>query len=902
MSTPNPLWHRYLRFWRRDPGADLEEELAHHIQSRIDEYMAAGMDVRAARAEAERRLGDLRRVRAECIRIDEQFVRKQQLGDVLHGIAMDLRIALRQLRRQPTLAATAVICLTLGMGANTAILSVADAVLFRPLPFHDPGRLVLVGEGLPAIGDGNFGTISAPDFLDYRELDGSVFTSSAVFEVESAALTGDLTPERVTGLRASATLFRVLGMHPSLGSDFQPDADAPGSPNVVIISDALWRRRFGGDPAMIGRAITLDGKPWTVTGIMPPGFAFPLPGLHADPAEYFIPFRMTPEVVGQRGNSYNAYLIGRLAPGVTLERARAAVNAIAARIPAAHPEAYRSDFRIVADAVPLRERLVSGVRRSLLILLGAAGLVLLVACINVSGLLLARGAARRREIAVRTALGATRGRLARQHLAESAVLVAVGSAGGLLAAHWGAHALAALAPDGLLAGYRVGVDGRILAATLAIAVIATVAFALAPALQWNVRALPAHLRDEGRGASIGRGRQRSRRVMVVGQIALALVLVSGAGLLVRSFVNVLRVEPGFEPAGLLSFQVALPAHRYPGGASVTRTELQLVDALASVPGVRHASAAAYLPTTTYWQIAVTPEGVDLPKTPLVVNDIVHPGYFETMGIQLVRGRTFDARDVPGSPPVVIVDEQFAKKYFPSGDAVGRRLKWGSAESPDPWYTVIGVVRSVKARSLDEQGAPQTYFAAPQLAVQPQLVDFALRRMHYVVRTTGDPLAMASTVRRVVRTLDPELPVTHVATGESLVAQSLTSRRFEMLLLSAFSALALVLAAVGLYGLIAYSGVQRQREIGIRMAIGATPRGVVGLVLREGTWTAGFGALLGITGTVALTRVMRSLLFDVGALDAGVFLAATALLMVVALLACWLPARRAARVDPVEALR
>ncbi|HEU4584128.1 MAG TPA: FtsX-like permease family protein, partial [Gemmatimonadaceae bacterium] len=497
---------------------------------------------------------------------------------------------------------------------------------------------------------------------------------------------------------------------------------------------------------------------------------------------------------------------------------------------------------------------------------------------------------------------ATRGRLTRQLLAESAVLVAIGSAGGLLVADWGARALAAFAPEGLLAGYRVGVDGRVLAATLAIAVAATVAFALAPVLQWNIRALPAALRDEGRGASTGRGRQRSRRAMVVSQIALALVLASGAGLLVRSFVNALRVEPGFEPAHLLSFQVALPAHRYPDGASVARTERELVDALASVPGVTRASAASYLPTTTYWQVAVTPEGVELPKTPLVINDIAHPGYFETMGIRLVQGRTFDERDVPGSPPAVIVDEQFAKKYFPGGDAVGRRLKWGSAESPDPWYTVVGVVRSVKAKSLDEQSAPQTYFAAPQQAAQPPLVDFALRRMHYVVRTTGDPLAMASTVRRIVRTVDPELPVTHVATGESLVAQSLTGRRFDMLLLSAFAALALVLAAVGLYGLIAYSVVQRQREIGIRMAIGATPRGVVQLVLREGAWTAGIGALLGIAGAVALTRVMSSLLFGVGALDAEAFVAATALLVAVALLASWLPARRAARVDPVDALR
>jgi len=902
MSSPNPLWHRYLRFWRRDPRADLEVELGHHLQARIDEYTAAGMDDDAARAEAEQRLGDLRCVRAECTRIDGQLERKRSFSDAAQGFLMDIRVALRQIRRQPAFTATAVICLALGIGANTAILSVADAVLFRPLPFHEPDRLVLVGEGLPAIGDVNFGAISAPDFIDYGTLDGSVFASSALFEVESAALTGDAAPERVTGLRASASIFRVLGVHPALGSDFRADADAVGSPNAVIISDALWQRRFGGDPAVIGRAITLDGEPWTVIGVMPAGFAFPLPGLHADPADYFIPFRMTSTVLGQRGNSYDAYLVARLAPGVELERAKAAVNAIAGRIPTTYPDVYRSDFRIVADAVPLRERLVSDVRRSLLVLQGAAGLVLLIACINVSGLLLARGATRRREISVRNALGATRGRLARQLLAESAVLVAIGSAGGLLLAHWAARALTALAPEGLLAGYQVGVDGRVLAATLVIAVFATMAFALAPVLQWSARALPAQLRDEGRGSSAGRTRQRGRRVMVTTQIALALILASGAGLLVRSFANAMRVEPGFEPARLLTFQVALPELRYPDGASVTRAEQRLVDALADIPGVTRASAATYLPTTTYWQIAVSPEGVDLPKTPLVVNDIVHPGYFETMGIQLVQGRTFDARDVPGAPPVAIVDEQFAKRYFPGDNAVGRRIKWGSAESSEPWYTVIGVVRSVKARSLDERSTPQTYFSAQQQAAQESLVNFALRRMNYVVRTTGDPLAIVNSVRSVVRTVDAELPVTHIATGESLVTHSLTDRRFDMLLLGAFAALALLLAAVGLYGLIAYSVVQRQREIGIRVAMGATPRGVVGLVLREGAWTAGVGAALGVVGAVALTRVMRSLLFGVGALDAGAFVAAIVLLVVVALLASWLPARRAARVDPVEALR
>ncbi|HEX6966199.1 MAG TPA: ABC transporter permease, partial [Gemmatimonadaceae bacterium] len=453
MRESNPLWHRYLRFWRSDPRADLDDELAFHVQARIDEYVAAGMTPEQARAEAEHRLGDLARVRTECLKIDHEFARRRSMSDILRGVITDLRVALRQLRRERAITAAAVLCLILGIGANTAIFSVVDAVLFRPLPFRDANQLVMVGEGLPMIGGQNFGTISTPDYLDFKTLDGSVFTSSAVFESESAALTGGDAPERVSGLSTSASLFRVLGVRPALGRDFGPDADAVGSPDVVIISDALWRRRFGGDRTIIGRAITLDGKPMTVIGVLPPSFTFPLPGLHIDPADFFVPLRMTPAVLHDRGNRYDGNFIARLAPGVPLRRARAAVSGIASRMATLHPDVYPSDFRVVADAVPLHERLVSNVRRSLLILLGAVGFVLLIACINVSGLLLARAAARGREIAVRTALGASRARLVQQFLAESAVMVALGAAGGLLVAHWGAHALAALAPEGLLAGY-----------------------------------------------------------------------------------------------------------------------------------------------------------------------------------------------------------------------------------------------------------------------------------------------------------------------------------------------------------------------------------------------------------------------------------------------------------------
>ena len=899
---PNHLWHRYLRFWRSDPAADVDAELAFHLESCVEEALAAGMSEELARSAAARRLGDVQRVRDACRAIDEQSARRRSVSDVLHGVASDVRVALRQLRTQRALTVAVVLCLTLGIGATTAISSVVDAVLFRPLPFRDPGRLVLVGEGLPMVSDRNFGTISTPDFLDYATLNGSIFASSAVFQGRSAAFTGDAAPERMAGLEASSTLLHVLGATPALGRGFQASDDVPGAADVVILSDALWRRRYGADAGIIGRTVHLDGRPTTVVGVMPRDFTFPLPGLDVEPADFFVPLRMTPDVVQSRGNSYNAYMIARLAPGVTAARAAAAVNTVAARLPQTYPDVYSRQAHVVADAVPLRERLVAGVRQSLLILMGAVGLVLLIACINVSGLLLARAAARSREIAVRTALGATRARLVQQFLAESALLVAFATVAGLLVAHWGTHALAALAPGGSLAGYRAGLDGRVFALALAVATVAAVGFSLVPALHRGSGELPARLREDGRSSSAGRQRQRGRRLLVVSEIALALVLATGAGLLARSLLKALRVDPGFEPGHVLLFQTVLPKVRYPDAAGVLRAEQRLVEQLGDMPGVRGAGAGVYAPMAGSWKIAVTPEGVQLAKVPLVVNDMVLPGYFTAMGIRLVEGRTFDSRDTSSAHPVAVVDEQFARRYFPGTSALGRRLKWGSATSPAPWITIVGVVHTVKARSLDEQSIPETYFPALGSAANPDLVDAMLRSMTYVVRTTGDPLALMANVRHVVGGMDPQLPLTHVESGEMLVSHSMTSRRFSTLLLGAFAVLALVLAATGLYGLVAYSVTQRQREIGVRMAIGATEARVVQLILREGAWTAVLGTAFGLAGAVALTRVMRSQLFGVGTLDAVTFAVAPALLIVVALLASWLPARRAARVDPAVTIR
>ena len=897
----NPSWFRYVAFWRSDPRGELEQELSFHIEARVDEYIASGLDPAAARARAVERLGNLARVRDDCQRIEDQYARRRSMSDALSGAAADFRHALRQLARQRAFAAAAIACLVLGIGVNTAIFSVVDAVLFRPLPFRDPGRLVMVGEGIPAITDANFGTISTPDFGDFATLDGRVFASAGVFDRISFTLTGGGEAERLSGLEVSSGLFRVLGEAPALGRAFQDGDDAPGSPDAVVLSDALWRRRFGADRSIVGRTIVLDGKPTTVVGVMPRDFTFPLPGLGLEPAAFFVPLRMTPYVMQGRGNSFNAYMVARLAPGVSVDNATAAVGTIAARLPSLYPNVYSPKFRITAAALPLRAHLVSDVRQPLIVLLGAVAFVLLIACINVAGLLLARAAARTRELAVRRALGASRGRLAAQYLIEGAVLAVPGALGALVLAHWCASALSRLAPDGMLAGYRIGLDARVLIFTLGVTGLVVAVFSLVPALSGRSPGLSNTLRDEGRGTSAGRSRQRARRVLVASEIALALVLTTGAGLLARSFANVLEIDPGFAPEHLLSFRVAFPSYRY-SDARVPGAEQALIDSLAHMPGVRGATAAVNLPMLGGWQIAVSPEGIVLPKVPLAANFVVFSNYFRTMGISVVEGRAFDARDDAKGASVAIIDERFARQFYGNANPIGRRLKWGAPESTDPWKTIVGVVRTVPEHALDKQSLPEVYFPARQLAVDTTLVDAELRELAFVVRGPGDPEALTSRVRNVVHTIDPQLVVTRVQSVESLVSQSVGSRRFDLLLIAAFAILALLLAAVGLSGLVAYSVVQRQREIGVRLAIGATANGIVGLVLRDGLGTAVWGSALGLAGAFALTRVMRTLLFGVGALDAATFVATTAILIAVATFASWLPARRAARIDPMTAIR
>ena len=795
----------------------------------------------------------------------------------------------------------AILCFALGIGANTSIFSVVDAVLFRPLPFADPSRLVLLGDELPGFGGGNTGVISPPEYRDYSTLNGRVFQGAAIFENASFVLSGSDAPERIGGASVSASLFDVLGVKAAHGRTFRSGEDSVSSPDVVVITDALWHRAFRGDPGIVDHAVTIDGRQFVVVGIMPPGFAFPLPGLGSGGvAELFAPFKITPDIERQRGDSYEASFIARLAPGVTMKQAQAGASEVARSFTRLYPQIYRSYHATLAQLFPLRDRAVGGVRNSLLVLLAAVGLVLLIACINVSCLLLARAAARQRELSVRRALGASRGRLIQQFMTESLLLVAIGGALGVVLSIWGARAIAARAPQSLLDGYQISVDARVLAFTAAITIVTAIVVSLAPALQQPEGALAATLREEGRAASGGLARQRGRRTLVITEIALALIVATGAALMVKSFINARNADPGFNPGQLVTFRVALPDYRYRTAADVHQAEVGLTDRLRNLPGALDASAATAMPMNGQWHIAMTLEGANLAKTPIVFNALVFPEYFKTLQIPIRRGAAFTGRESDDSPPVAIVNESFAKKFYPDASPIGRRLKWGGASSPAPWTTIVGVSADVRQISLDTPVEPAAYL--PVFQHDTGLIVPVIRSLAYVVRTGGPPEAMFKAIRQTIHDMDPGLPIINMRTEDDILSLSVASRRFNTALLTGFALLALVLAAVGIYGLMAFAVVQRTREIGIRLAIGATQRDVLALVVGQGARLGIAGVVIGLIGAAAFTRVMRTLLFDVSPLDPVALLGAAALLLAVAAIASYLPARRASKIDPQSAIR
>ncbi|HZS07632.1 MAG TPA: ABC transporter permease [Blastocatellia bacterium] len=806
----------------------------------------------------------------------------------MQTLLQDLLFGARMLWKKPGFTLVAVITLALGIGANTAIFSVVNAVLLRPLPYPEPGRLVMAFLSDPQEGL-NRSSLGIADFLAVREQNQS-FEKVAIFSVNDFTLTGGERPEQVPGATVSADFFATLGVAPALGRTGLAEDERAESPRVVVVSHGFWRQRLAAEPQIIGRTINLDSTPFTVIGVMPEGFRFPL-----TPDAELWPVRVIRQPRGRP--PYFNRCVARLKPGVTEQQARGDLTAIAARVQKQFPQ---SPFNTMTT-VPLVDYVVRDVRRALLITLGAVAFILLIAAANVANLQLARAAAREREMAVRLALGASRWRVVRQLLTESLLLAACGGAVGLLLAVWGLDLFRTFGQTDLLRLQEVSLDGRVLGFTMLSALVGGLIFGLAPALESSKTDLNESLKEGGRAATEGDRRRRLRGLLVVAEVALTLVLLIGAGLLLRSFLRLQDVNPGFRPEHLLTAQISLPQARYAEDQKIIAFHQQLLNRLQNLPGVEAAGISMSLPPNLL-QIS-NPFGIEGrplqpgQARPLAEEMTISPDYFRALGVPLLRGRFFTDADREGAPQVMIINEAMARRYFPNEDPVGRRLQTGDPNPNSPWETIVGVVGNVKYTGLDAEETPTMYVPY----TTPGWVSWS-RTMYLVVRTTGEPLALAPLVRREVQALDRDLPVADLRAMEQVIYQSITEPRFRTLLTGLFAAVALLLATVGIYGVISYVVAERTHEIGIRMALGARGPDVLRLVVGQGMKLALSGVAIGLAASFLLTRLMKGLLFGVSAADPVTFITVALLLAIIALLACWIPARRATRVDPLVALR
>jgi predicted permease len=795
----------------------------------------------------------------------------------------DLRFALRSLRKSPAFVLITVLTLALGIGANTAVFSVVNSVLLRPLPYPQPDRLVLLWEAKDVARQGT-NVVNPGNYLEWKDRARS-FTDLAAFTWAGIIFTGDA-PEMVEGRAVTPNFFSVLGVAPTRGRTFTPDEARPGGPRVIVISDGLWRRRFGADPGIVGRAVPIAGGTATVLGVMPPTMR-PMPW---GEEEYWEPFRLDAKDAARRGRY--AMVVGRLRPGVTQQQARRELTGIAGQLEQQYPD---FDTGWGVNVVSLTEQVVGAARTMLLVLLGAVSLVLLIACANVANLAVGRALGRRREVAVRAALGASRWRLIRQRLLESIVLALVGGLAGILLAAWVVDLLVAAHPAALPRLGEIGVDVRVLGLTALVSLVVGVGFGLVGAL--GDRAGPAAALRAAMGrATAGRAALRVRGGLVVAQVALALMLLAGAGLLVRSIQKLSAIDPGFDPANLLTVSLTLPAGTYAQPAQRTAFFDRLLDRIRALPGVQRAGAVTFLPlmaqgaATSFTVVGrATPAPGQAPVAEIRAAD---PDYFRTMRIPLLRGRTPTAADGPHAPPVIVINQTMARQYWPGEDPIGRRVQV-SWTHPNVEEEIVGVVGDVRGASLDAPIRPRIYY--PQ-AQEPS------GSMWIVIRHTGSTGALTAALRGAVRDIDRNVPVEDVATMYAHLAQSMADRRYPMLLLTVFAALALLLAAVGLYGVLAYAVGQRTQEIGVRLALGARPAEVLGLVVTQGMRLVAVGIVLGLVGALLATRALRSLLYGVTPTDPVTLLVTGIGLVGVALLAMAVPARRAAKVDPMEALR
>jgi len=875
--------------------AEIVEELAQHLDDLYERSLQGGATAEeACRAVLlELTEGDLL---AQELRRVERPVRREPVVpgarrrmNMFGDLWQDLRYGLRVLVKNPGFTTVAVVALALGIGANSAIFSVVNAVLLRPLPYKDPDRLVMIWEddtkgGYPR------DTPAAANYIDWRDQN-QVFEGMAAMADQSFNLTGAGEPERIEGRRVSASLFPLLGVEPQLGRAFSPEEDQPGGSRVAVMSHGLWQRRFGADPSVIGRPLTLNGESYTVVGVMPSHFQFP-----TRESELWVPIAFTSQEAANRGRHY-LKVVARLKPGVSVEQAQAEMSTIAARLQQQYPE---QNTDLGATVVPLHEQVVGDIKPALLVLLGAVGFVLLVACANVANLLLARAAGRQKEIALRLALGASRLRLLRQFLTESLLLAALGGVVGLLLSVWGVNLLKAFIPENISQAQAVTVDARVLGFTLLVSLLTGLVFGLAPATQASNFNLNETLKEGGRDSATGRRGHFVRSLLVILEVVFSLVLLVGAGLLINSFLRLRSVDPGFQTDNLLTMSVVLPQPKYPDQARRSAFYTELLSRVEALPGVKAAAVTNWIPLVSQGDsIGFSIDGRPDPgpgQRPTVVTRVVSPHYFSAMGIQLVQGRQFAEQDRLDSPAVAVISETMARRHWPGEDPLGKRITPGSPTSTDPddWITIVGVAKDVRQFGLDAEPRPQMYLTYVQAGF------FAPR--HLVVRTEVEPLSLAGTVRKTVWEVDKDQPVSNISTMEDVLSESIARQRFSMLLLGIFAAVALVLAAVGIYGVMSYTMAQRTHEIGIRMALGAQRRDVLKLAVGQGLKLVLIGVAVGLALALALTRVMSSLLFGVSATDPATLITISLVLISVALLASYIPARRATKVDPMIALR
>lgn len=866
---------------RRQLDRDLRDEFAFHLTMREEQNRVRGVSADEARYAARREFGNTTGI--------QERTRDMWTFASLESFWQDVRYALRVLRAKPAFAAVAVLTLAVGIGANSAVFSVVYSVLLKALPYRQEQRLVMIWETKANEGR-DHNVVSPANFLYWRD-HSTCFEQMATFFDDTSTLTGEGDPEEIPSQGISTNLFSLLGISPILGRDFSNDEGRRGQNHVVLLSYGLWQRRFGSDPAAVGKTIRLDGENFLVAGVMPPGVSlFTLRGsLTGKVAQLWWPYGWRSEDATPRGRWMTA--IGRLKPGMNLAQAQAEMSGLVAGVTKMYPD-FETGWGV--NLVPVHDDLSSAMRPTLLVLLGAVGFVLLITCANVSNLLLSRASSREREIAVRSAVGASRWRLLRQSLTESLVLAILGGALGILGARWTLSAITLLIPKTLHVG-QVQLDWRVVGFAAGISLLTGLVFGLAPALNTVRTGIGDALREAGRSETGVRG-HHIRNVLAVAQISLSLLLLAGAGLLLRSFAKLSSVDPGFNSRNLLTLRVSLPSVKYSKPPQYIAFFQQLLEQVRALPGVQAATIDNSFPLTgmtpgTDFGIAgkpTPPPGQDrLTEVQLVGSD-----FFRTMQIPLLRGRTFSDQEETLESHVVIVSESLARQYFPGEDPLGQKLRIDMKDQND-FSEIIGVVADVKRQSLDTAPVPMSYWPHAELPFSSMML---------AVRTDGDPVAKVASIRAVVQRMDPDLPLSDIATMDQTVGNSVGRQHFAAILVAVFAGIASFLAAIGIYGVVAHAVSLRTREFGIRMALGAATRDVWSLVFRLGLEISGIGVVLGVAGTLALTPLLRGLLFGVGPHDPVTIAGVAAFLMAVALAACWIPAHRATRVDPTEALR